>query len=387
MTREYLIYSQSLENFILDLSSYTLIILVLFLLFLAKYINKKLLIFFSLYSATPFFFNDFLFSSTAMWDQYTNTYHLIDFRRNILSGNYFDIYLNSIKPNEIKLIVGSHLYGILPVPSINSINSIAFINKLLLSLTSIYLLNKNYIRKSHLFFLLLYPSSLIYSSVSLKELFVAVSCVWIFIFLYEKKYLFSILLLLSCFLVRPLFYSFVSIFLLYYFISLKLIKNKINFIIFNFLILLFLSFYNQEIINQLNFFIKVYNQEDAGWGSILNEENISYVNLSLASFINNIQIVINKLFLNWPVPMKFKLLFLFENIILYYFIFRNFITDYKKNKFQSIVSIFYLIISIFSLYIIFPNLLPLHRYMYPYIFFYIFFSKFNFKNENRSYNK
>ena len=182
---------------------------------------------------------------------------------------------------------------------------------------------------------------MIYSSLSLKELFLGVSCIWILIFLYEKKYLFAVLLLLSCFFVRPLFYSFVSAFLFYYFISLRLIKNKINFIILNLLVLFFLIYFIEEIIDQLNYFIRVYNQEDAGWGSILDEKNINFINLSLESFGNNLNLVIDKLLLNWPVPIKFKLLFLIENIILFYFIFRNFIFDFKKNKFQTIVAMFF----------------------------------------------
>ena len=385
--REYLIYSQSLENFIIDLSSYIFILIILFLLFLSNYINKKLFIFFSLYSATPFFFNDFLFSSMDMWDQYTNTYHLINFRHSLFANNYFENYFDPDRRDEIKLILGSHFYGIAPFIYIKSINSIAFINKLLLCLTSIYLLRKKYISKSHLFFLLLYPSSLIYSSLSLKELFLAISCVWIFILLYEKKYLFSCLLLLGCFLIRPLFYTFVVFFVLYFFISLRLIKKKyLNFIIFNFLILTFAIFFIQDIIDQFNWYIKTYNQEDAGWGSFLNEENLSYINLSINSVMANLKIIIDKLTLNWPVPTKYKLLFIIENMIIFYFIFKNFLKDYKKNKLQLFVSISFLISAIVCLYIIFPNLLPLHRYLYPYIFFYIFFSKFNL-NENHSYNK
>jgi len=137
----------------------------------------------------------------------------------------------------------------------------------------------------------------------------------------------------------------------------------------------------------MNHLIKTYNQEDVGWGGILNQQNISFINFSLDSILINFKIIINKLILNWPVPLKFKVLFLFENIILFYFITKNFKHDYNRNKFQTILSIFYLIVVLSCFNIIFPNLLPLHRYLYPYIFFYLFFSKFRLNNENYSYNK
>ena len=76
-----------------------------------------------------------------MWDQYTNTYHLINFRNNLFSGNYFDSYLayTYYRLGLIKLTLASHLYGLTPFIFINSINSIAFINKLLICLTSTYI--------------------------------------------------------------------------------------------------------------------------------------------------------------------------------------------------------------------------------------------------------
>ena len=61
-----------------------------------------------------------------MWDQYTNTYHLIAFRNNLISGNYVDDYLNSIRQDEIKLVLGSHFYGVVPIIFIKSPNNIVF---------------------------------------------------------------------------------------------------------------------------------------------------------------------------------------------------------------------------------------------------------------------
>ena len=386
--KEYLIYSHSIESLILDLYSYTTILIILLILLSLNYINKKIFLFFSLYSCTPFFFNDVIIDSESMWDQYTNTYHLINFRNNLFSGNYFDSYLayTYYRLGLIKLTLASHLYGLTPFIFINSINSIAFINKLLICLTSIYLMKENYIRKSHLFFLLIYPSTIIYSSLSLKEILIAVSCVWLIILFNKKKYFYAIILFLILFLIRPLFYGFVFVFFIYYLILLRLYEQKLANLIFHIIILILIIIFSQDIIDKINYYILVYNIEDVGWESELNTNNVNTFQFSLISFLTNINIVIDKLIINWPVPFKYKLIFVIENMILLYFIFKNFSTDYNKSRSQTIVSTFFLLVSIFTLYIIFPNMLPLHRYMYPFIFFYIIFSKFNF-NENHSLNK
>lgn len=385
MIKDYLIYSQSLENFIIDLSSYILILIILLILLLAKYMEKKLFIFFSIYCFSPFLFNDFLISSGDMWDQYTNTWHLIHFRESIFNGNYYDTYKDS-KYIDLKFLLTSHIYGAVPFLFVKSINSIAFMNKLLLCLTSLYLLNKKYIKKSNMFFLLLFPSTIIYSSLSLKEVMLGLSCIWIFLLLFEKKYFYACLLMLLFFFIRPQFYIFVYLFLIYYFTFLRLIINKTLIIYTHIILAIIVFFLKENLITNLNFFITVYNQEDVGWGAILNRENLVLLEFSFVSFFTNLKIIINKFILNWPLSFKYKILFMLENILLIYFFFKNYLYDYKKNKLLIISSTLFLIISIVILYLIFPHLLPLHRFFYPFLLFSIFLRKFNFNNENHSYN-
>ena len=380
-----MIYSQSLENFIIDLISYSFIILILFSLYFFRYIDKRLLIFFLLYSSTPFLVNDLIISSTEMWDQYTNLLYVIDFRQHVFKEDYFYYYL--INPNHIntKFIVLSHIYGIIPL-FMNSINSIAFANKLLLALTSIYLLHKGYIKKAHLFFLLLLPSTLIYSSLSLKEVLICVSCIWILIFLVEKKYLYLIITFVSFFLVRPEFYSLIGIFVIYYLFMKKFFNNKNIIILFHLIIVAFLLLNSMELINMLNKYIIIYNQEDAGWGGVLNPNTVNLTNINLNSLVQSFKTIFNKLILNWPVSGTYKFLFLFENILVISFIVKNFSSDMKKKIYQTCISKIFLFISIFILYLMIPNIIALHRFFYPFLFFYILMNNFKFDNENNSYN-
>ena len=374
----FIIYSNSLENFILDLSSYVIILLILLSLYIFKYIDKKLLIFFSIYSLTPFLFNDILIPSEAMWDQYTNLLHVLDFREAIFNGNYSDYFYYHVEeePNK-KFIIQSHIYGIIPFISMHSVNSLAFINKLILILTSIYLLNKNYIKKIHLLFLLLLPSTIIYSSLSLKEILLCVSTVWMLIFLIEKKYIFFIITTGIFFFIRTEFYSLVVIFILYYLIHFNFSKYKKILLLFNVIILVVLVINKDRIAEIINGLVMVYGQEDVGWGGILNENTLVQIDFGFYSAIENFKIIFNKLILNWPVNTVYKIIF---------FILSNLPANMRYRKLENNVSLLFLFIAIFVLYTIIPNIIALNRFFYPYLFFYIILNKINFKNENTSYN-
>ena len=179
--------------------------------------------------------------------------------------------------------------------------------------------------KVSLIFLLIYPSTIIYSSLSLKEILIAVSCVWLIILFNKKKYFYAIILFLILFLIRPLFYGFVFVFFIYYLILLRLYEQKLANLIFHIIILILIIIFSQDIIDKINYYILVYNIEDVGWESELNTNNVNTFQFSLISFLTNINIVIDKLIINWPVPFKYKLIFVIENMILLYFIFKKFL--------------------------------------------------------------
>ena len=127
---------------------------------------------------------------------------------------------------------------------------------------------------------------------------------WLIILVFKKKYFYAVILFLICFYIRPLFYTFIITFILYYLILVKLHNQKIFNYIFYIIILILLIIFSQNLIDKFNYFILVYNKEDAGWGSEINENNIIFVELSFSSFFSNIKTVIDKLLLNWPVPLN-----------------------------------------------------------------------------------
>ena len=175
-------------------------------------------------------------------------------------------------------------------------------------------------------------------------------CVWLIILFNKKKYFYDNILFLILFLIRPLFYGFVFVFFIYYLILLRLYEQKLANLIFHIIILILIIIFSQDIIDKINYYILVYNIEDVGWESELNTNNVNTFQFSLISFLTNINIVIDKLIINWPVPFKYKLIFVIENMILLYFIFKNFSTDYNKSRSQTIVSTFFFYINFYFIY-------------------------------------
>ena len=251
-------------------------------------------------------------------------------------------------------------------------------------MTAIYLVHKNYISKLSIFFLLLFPSTIIYSSLSLKAILIGFSSIWIIIFVYEKKYIFLFILTLFVFYLRPQFYGLIFIFLIYYMVSIKIYKIKYLTLCLNIFILFLLFTFREKIFKEINYLILIYNLEDTNW-TIENLVELNQFSLESEDIIQNLKIIFSKLILNWPVQLKYKIIFIVENLMISLLIIFNFSYNLKKDKIKTLSILFFLLTVIFLFYSIFPNLLPLHRYMYPFLVFFIIFYQFNFRNKKIYY--
>ncbi len=170
----HLLHTPSLYNFFLDCINYAFIILVFYFFFKNKIIDQKLFLCLIICSSTPFFINHYLFNWGFMPDQakYFN-------QANTLRNFEFD------KLGKLTTIFPSLIYAIFPIPFIETINSIAFINKCVLGLTTIYLYHKKVIDKLLFILLNFWPSVLLYSSVSLKD--TLIFCLLILFVNYQNK--------------------------------------------------------------------------------------------------------------------------------------------------------------------------------------------------------
>ena len=116
-------------------------------------------------------------------------------------------------------------------------------------------MKENYIRKSH-YFLLIYPSTIIYSSLSLKEILIAVSCVWLII-LFIKKIFLCYYFIFDTFFNKTIILWFCICIFIYYLILLRLYEQKLANLIFHIIILILIIIFSQDIIDKINYYILV----------------------------------------------------------------------------------------------------------------------------------
>ena len=178
-----LLFDKPFLRFILDILNYSVLIAIFYYIYKKKIISKKELLIYSIFCFTTFLVNEGLIPWNTFWDQQSYVNLAKEIRYAWLDGNFLPDA--NEKP---KLIVSSYIMALFPIISFNTINSVAFVNKGIYCLTLIYINYKNKINKSLFFLLLCSPSILIYSSVSLRDLFIlSLMLLSIFLFLSEKN--------------------------------------------------------------------------------------------------------------------------------------------------------------------------------------------------------
>ena len=183
--------------FISEIANYLCVVGILIILTRFKLVEEKYFIFWCLYFLTPFFGNYVLFDPLYMPDQYiyTNTVNEIraDGLPEIGLSNY-DAVRNSVTN------LSSIFFSFIPLFSNLTITSVAFANQIYTLLIYIYLRNK--IKSWEILALLLLPSFILYSSVSLREVLIIFFTVISLISLIEKKYLVSLLCIFLIFIFK-----------------------------------------------------------------------------------------------------------------------------------------------------------------------------------------
>ena len=160
----HLVHTLNLRNFFFDFTDYLFVILILSIFFSKKIIDNKMFIWISVCSLGPFFINHFFMEWWYMPDQskyFSGAQKVRELNLNIFSRSH--------EIGKFTIIFPSIIFGLFPIPFIETINSIGFINKCLLGLTTIYLFHKKLINKITFYFINIWPSIFLYSSISLKD--------------------------------------------------------------------------------------------------------------------------------------------------------------------------------------------------------------------------
>jgi len=261
-------------------------------------------------SLGPFFVNFFLMDWWYMPDQAKYFRETQQFREYLLTGTGYESNANYIRIPSIAL-------AIMPIPFIETINSIGFINKGMLGILTITLFHKKYIDKYFFYFLNLCPSIFLYSSLSLKDNLVLVYCLLIVIsIIYNRGYLINVILIVILFYLKPLH----SILLFVYFFTYNLCFSgkylDLNIII-GILMLIALYFRFEEI-------LEYFNRRRTSFFEEANVIRNSYIGLDFTSF-SVIKILLKDLFrfILSPINQQLNIKLVtqsFENFFLYTFL-------------------------------------------------------------------
>ena len=142
-----------------DLANLSLIFILIIIPFRLGFIPAWLSFFLAIFACTPFFLNDVLFSSSLFSDQF----RYLDSVKNIRSLD--QTFLNE----SMSVASASRMLSLIPLPYVETIQSLGFFNRLLATALIIWLYVSKKIRGWPLLFILFYPSFLLYSSIGLRD--------------------------------------------------------------------------------------------------------------------------------------------------------------------------------------------------------------------------
>ena len=365
----HLLHTPNLHNFFFDFINYAFIVFGFYYFFKKKIIDRQLFFCLIVCSSTPFLINNYLFYWGFMPDQakYFGQAHAL---RNF----EFD------KIDKLTTVVPSIIYAIFPIPFIETINSIGFINKCILGLTTIYLYHKKVI--NNLFFILInfWPSVLLYSSVSLKDTLIL--CLLLLFAFYQNKneHLKSLIIITFLFSIKFL-YSFLLFIILIYKNIYK--DKKLNYYKFISLVLLIIcSLYFSD---DLEYIIN-----DLRYGFFSETYSPNYKFNEIVIDLNFPLQILNELtrFLFSPYPNIYSfahLLQVIENLLFYSIIIFLLNKLYLIDKSKFIFWSSSLIFTLSSLSVLIFSSGTIARYKYTILFYFIFGIYLEIKNYDKKF--
>ena len=169
--------------FIYDLPNLLAILIVVLVSFRVGLIPLWLSFFLCLFAFTPFFLNEVLFPASYMPDQ---------FQYYNVSKGIRSFALESFSESTTVENAGWML-ALIPLPYIETIQSLGFFNRFMVTVLIIWLYSSKNIRGWPLLFMVFYPSLLLYSSLTLRDTFVLIFMVLSIIFFIENRKLLAVI--------------------------------------------------------------------------------------------------------------------------------------------------------------------------------------------------
>ena len=385
-----MLYVTGFEKNLVDIINFSVMMIALFLLYKNKIINLKYFIFFSGYVSLSLIVNNFLIRPFDMWDQITYSKFSIDFRNS--TSYFFQLISDNIGTGKISAYSAGILFSIFPIPFLNSVNSLSLINKFIVISSLLFLCKKKKIDNYYCFLILIYPSTIFYSSTGLKEILILTmtllfiyfydlkkikSCIFFFIIILLLRFEYAIIMLLFILIISNS--SLIKKLLKFIKVSTKNINPEITLGIF-IALLFFLNLFNDFFINFLNKASLTYYQESVGWGSYVDKSKFENDNI-LKFILNSTVSIIQKFTLN-GFPLEKRIFFYSEIFISLYFIY-IFISSNFRDKFTKYLILIFLFLITFFIFGIIANYYTMHRYYYNFYILVLLMSVYKFQKQKK----
>ena len=339
-----------------DIFNFLIILLVLIYSKEKKIISNELTLYLFVSSIFCFVLNYIIFDWSFFPDQ--NKYRILS--SSIRQDLFLDFKIT--KAPSISQYFSGLIFSIIPIPFIETINSLSFSNKLLFVISIIFFVRQKIITKNYYLFFIFFPSVLLYSSLSLKDNLVMIFLFFIIYFIVYKKYFnaFLLVIVLSFFKMATGLFTLIFLFLHIYFFSKgeKYFYHKLFSILLLGIILV--NLFIDPILNRINFHTSTFYEQ----GNF--EGNFIKINNSFELFYRFVISVISAFLL--PVNLEgsiLRALLMFENI-LFLIVLVLFVNKYySKIKTKFNFWILYLVFNygIFNLIVSNPG--TFGRYKYP----------------------
>ena len=369
-------YELSFIGFIYDLITLFTIIIVLLYLFKKNKISEIHFILLAIFCTTPLFFNNIILDWTTFPDQSKYSSVAAEFRGGVVRYNFL------FEPMK-NVVAASYIFAFFPVLSFQSINTIAFINKALVVFLFIFFKDKK-TSKFFLYSLLFFPSMLIYSSLSLRDILVVFFMLLGAYYFFEKKYEKFLISIIFLYLIKPqnAYYAFATFAAFKFLFDFKVIRIKYIVV---FLSLCLLGYYGDQIISAVNNFRQGFIAEVNAFHEVFHPQVSTELLLSFE--FKSIFIAIQFYLKTFLYPLSDSLvisrsIFFLDNVIYSLLFFLNCILLFKKNKSNVIfwLSLYLIIITLLSVITI--NEMTHLRYKMPWVIFFIFCLDYTSKNKN-----
>ena len=178
-----------------EIANYLFCLIIVCLCIHFKFIKKEHFLFWAIYFLSPFFFNFILFNPMYMGDQYHYASQVLQVKKNGFTTEGITAPFGSFEYfKQSRVAISTYLLSFIPMFSLSSITSMAFINKILIFFMFLFM-QKRISTVNALYFILI-PSLVLYSSVSLRDTLVLVAGTISIIYLIEKNLFGSLVFLI-----------------------------------------------------------------------------------------------------------------------------------------------------------------------------------------------